>query len=119
MCADMNWDMSSRTGHAVTMRRFMDRLNLCSLWEPHDIDFTHVHTDLSSVSNLEHFVCIERLLSSVKSCGPINLGDNKSRHLIMFKLDVGALPLKVKPEQVCVKQPAWYKATINQCEAYI
>ena len=33
MCADMNWDMSRHTGHAVTVRRWMDRLNLCSMWE--------------------------------------------------------------------------------------
>ena len=36
----------------------------------------------------------------------------------MLKLDVGALPTKVKAEQVHVKRPAWYKATHEHCEAY-
>ena len=111
--------MSRHTVHAVTVKRFLDGVNLCSLWEHHNIGFTHVHNDLSSVSTLDHFICNERLLAAVKSCGLIHLGDNQSRHPpIMMKLDVGALPLKLKPEFVVAKRPARYKATVDQYEAY-
>ena len=44
-CGDINWEMSRQTGFSLTVRRFLDRLGLTSLWEHHDIDYTHVHTD--------------------------------------------------------------------------
>ena len=119
VCADMNWDMSRTGGFSVTVRRFLDRLSLCSLWETHHVDFTHVHTDLSSVSTLDHFVCNERLLPFVKSCGVMHFGDNPSRHSpIMLKLNLGGLPVRKRPDPIHIRRPSWYKATTNQCEAF-
>ena len=119
ICADMNWDMSRTTGFAMTVRRFIDRLNLCSLWEHHTVDFTHVHTDLKSLSTIDHFICNERLLPFVAGAGPLHSGDNPSRHSpIMVKLKMGELPVKVKCEAERVRRPYWYKANIDNCEAF-
>ena len=110
--ADMNWDMSRQTGHAVTVRRFIDRLNLCSVWESHAIDFTHIHTDNKAVSTLDHFICNARLLEVVTDCDVMHLGDNTSRHSpIVLKLNLGVLPVKTRTNPVRAKRPAWYKAT--------
>ena len=117
--ADMNWDMSRQTGFAVTVRTFLDRLNLCSVWEEHPIDFTHVHTDNKSVSTLDHFICNARLLQFVTDCGPLHFGDNTSRHSpIMLKLNLGSLPVRVKSNPVRPKRPSWYKATEEQTKSY-
>ena len=117
--ADMNWDMSRQTGFAVTVRRFIDRLNLCSVWEEHPIDFTHIHTDNKTVSTLDHFICNARLLEFVTECNVMHFGDNTSRHSpIVLKLDLGSLPARERSNPVRPKRPAWYKATEDQANNY-
>ena len=61
----------------------------------------------------------ERLLSLVVDCGPIHIGDNRSRHSpVMVKLNLGAIKLK-KPALIkSTKKPAWYKANEQQLPAY-
>ena len=58
-CGDLNWEMSRQTGFSVTVKTFLDRLGLISLWEHHEVDYTHVHTDDKSFTTLDHFVCNE------------------------------------------------------------
>ena len=119
---DLNWDMSRQSGFALTVRRFLDRVGLVSLWEHHQVDFTHIHTDDKSVSTLDHFIVNQRLLPLVTDCGPIHLGDNLSRHSpIMVKINLGDLPVMKKSSNFRPLRPAWYKATEmqqkNYCEA--
>ena len=119
IAADMNWDMSRQTGFCLAVRQFLDRVGLCSLWEHHPIDYTHMHTDDTSVSTIDHFIVNERLVGLVRDCGPIHLGDNMSRHSpIVVKFDLGSLPAAGKSAVVRPKRPAWYKATEQQVEAY-
>ena len=118
-CGDINWEMSRQTGFSLTVRRFLDRLGLTSLWEHHDIDYTHVHTDDRSVTSLDHFICNERLLPLVTDAGVLHFGDNTSRHSpIMVKLDMGALPVKKKSTEVRPRRPAWYKASEAHVKNY-
>ena len=119
MAADMNWDMSRQSGFALTVRRFLDRIGLSSLWENHPVDFTHIHTDDKSVSTIDHFIVNQRLLPLVSNCGPIHLGDNPSRHSpIMVRLNLGDLPMMKKSDDSRPLRPAWYKATKLQQENY-
>ena len=119
IAADMNWDMSRQTGFCLAVRQFLDRVNLTSLWEHHTIDYTHMHTDHTSVSTIDHFLVNERLLDLVKDCGPVHLGDNLSRHSpIMVKFDLGSLPAAGKSAAVRPRRPAWYKASEEQQELY-
>ena len=116
---DMNWDMSRQSGFALTVRRFLERLNLCSVWENHPVDFTHMHTDNKAVSTLDHFICNSRLLQSVTDSGVCHFGDNPSHHSpIMLKLNLGSLPVKIKSNPVRHKRPAWYKASEQQMSQY-
>ena len=118
-CGDLNWEMTRQTGFSVTVRTFLDRLGLTSLWEHHEVDYTHVHTDDKSFTSLDHFVCNERLLPLVKDCGVCHFGDNNSRHSpIVVKLDMGALPLREKTSEVKPRRPAWYKASEVQIAKY-
>ena len=36
---DMNWDMSRQSGFSRTMKQFMERVGLISVWEHHPIDY--------------------------------------------------------------------------------
>ena len=61
----------------------------------------------------------ERLLSLVADCGPLHLGDNRSRHSpILVKLNLGAIPAKQEFLMKTPRRPAWYKADTEQTQAY-
>ena len=116
---DLNWDMTRDTEFAIIMRRFMSRIGLFSLWERYPVDYTHIHTDYKSTSVIDHFLVNERLLPLVDDCGPIHLGDNRSRHSpIMVKLNLGAIPVKQKVNSRIPKRPAWYKASKEDILSY-
>ena len=116
---DLNWDMSRNSEFAIIMRRFMTRIGMVSLWERYPVDYTHLHTDYKSTSVIDHFMMNERLLSLVEDCGPLHLGDNRSRHSpIMVKLNLGAIPVKQKVNIKTPKRPAWYKATEDDILSY-
>ena len=97
----------------------MDKVGLVSLWDKFPVDYTHIHTDYKSTSVIDHFVMNERLVSLVTDCGPIHLGDNRSRHSpIMVKLNMGAIPVKQKETIRTIKRPAWYKASQENISAF-
>ena len=97
----------------------MSRLGLISLWERHQVDYTHMHTDFKSTSVIDHFIMNERLLSLVVDCGPLHLGDNRSRHSpIMMKLDLGHLPVQKRVKATATRRPCWYKAEQHQVEEF-
>merc|ERR1711867_400016 len=88
LAADMNWDMTRQTGFALSVRQFLNRVNLCSISESKSINYTHIHMDDKSVSTIDHFIVNERLLDLMTDCGPLHFGDNMSRHLpIMVRIN--------------------------------
>ena len=101
------------------MRRFLDKLGLISVWDHHQIDYTHVHTDDRTFTTLDHFVCNERILPLITDCAVMHYGDNNSRHSpIMLRLKVGALPLRQDKDEVRQKRPGWYKANETHISNY-
>ena len=114
---DLNWDPRRLSGFSFTLRQFLERIGLVSVWDHHPIDFTHVHTDLISTSILDHFVVNKRLLSLIKDANVLHLGDNLSRHCpIMLKINLGGVPVKRKIESKRPRRPMWYKA--NEFEIF-
>ena len=108
---DLNWDMSRSTGFSTCMQHFIDRIGLVSVWNKFPVGYTHVHTDLTSTSTLDHFLVNERLLSLITDAGPLHLGDNLSRHSpIMLKLNIGSIPKQNSAQIKSVSRPLWYKA---------
>ena len=115
----MNWDPRRRSGFSIAMKEFMERLGLVSVWEEHPVSYTHIHTDLTSTSTLDHFIVNSRLLSLIVDADVMHLGDNLSRHSpIMLKLKLGSIPVQKKTKSVAPGRPAWYKAEQNDKEDY-
>ena len=120
--ADLNWDMARNTQFALTVSRFMEKLNLVSLWNHHRVDHTYeqlCRNDRVSQSTIDHFVLSPRLLALVVDCGVVHRGDNLSFHSpIWVKLRVGALPLKKRISASSEKKPSWSKASQEQIDSY-
>ena len=114
---DLNWDMGRTTGFSSSMKQFMEKVGLLSVWEHHPVNYTHMHTDLVSTSTIDHFLVNERLLSVIVDAGVLHLGDNLSRHSpIMMKLDLGQLPLQKRVKTSVPRRPSWYKAEQSQLD---
>ena len=92
---------------------------MVSVWEHHPVTYTHIHTDQTSTSTLDHFLINERLLSVIAGADVLHLGDNLSRHSpIMLKLDLGKLPTAKRVKTVNCKKPSWYKAEDTHREEF-
>ena len=117
---DLNWDNRRDSGFSQTMRDFVSRIGLKSVWEKFQVGYTHIHTDLKSTSILDNFLVNERLLDLIEDAGVLHLGDNLSRHSpIMIKLNLGSIPLKSeRKEEPKPRRPAWYKATPEDINDY-
>ena len=89
---DLNFDSSRRSGFTNTVREFLTRLGLYSVWDKFPVDFMHLHTDFKSASVIDHFLVNQRLLENIEDAGPVHLGDNLSRHSpIMIRLALPAI----------------------------
>ena len=112
LSADLNWDPVRRTQFANTVKDFVGRTGLVSLWQEHPVDYTHVHTDYKSTSTLDHFLVSPRLVQLVSDCGVRHSGDNMSRHSpIYVRLKLGSLPVKSKVKSSAPRRPAWARAS--------
>ena len=79
--SDLNWDLTRNTQFSQIMRRFMEKLNLVTLWSHYDINHTFeqiCRNGRVSHSTVDHFVVSQRLLPLVEGCGVIHRGDNLS-----------------------------------------
>ena len=104
---DLNWDPRRRTGFAMTVSNFLERIGLVSAWTKFPVSHTHVHTDLKSTSILDHFLMDEALLKVVEGAEAADLGDNLSRHSpCILKLRVGELPARPRV-QAEGKKASW------------
>ena len=118
---DFNYDCRRNSGFAVSMKQFLLRVGLHSVWEKFPVDYTHLHTDNKSTSILDNFYVNERLLQYVQSAAPVHLGDNLSRHSpIILSLSLGDIPMSA-PGEGGMKQScrlAWNKAEQQQVDGY-
>ena len=117
---DFNFDIGRNSGFVNIIKQFLMKTNLISVWEKFDIDYTHVHTDMKSLSTIDHFFVNQRLLDLIQDAGPVHLGDNLSRHSpIMIKICLPVIPDKVDTHRAAViRRPAWYKATQVETDLY-
>ena len=117
---DFNFDISRNSWFVNMIKQFLVKTNLISVWEKFDIDYTHVHTDMKSLSTIDHFFVNQRLLDSIQDAGPVHLGDNLSRHSpIMIKICLPVIKDKVdSPRAPLNRRPAWYKATQADVDLY-
>ena len=104
----------------LIVSRFIEKLNLVTLWNHHNIDHTYeqlCRNDRVSQSTIDHFILSPRLLPLVVDCGVVHRGDNLSFHSpIWVKLRVGALPLKNSVNTSPEKKPSWSRASQEQID---
>jgi hypothetical protein len=118
--ADMNWDRTRNNHFTRTVAAALERLGLTTVWEGREVDYTHIHTNGTSTSTIDHFLVSRRLLDLVEDCGPVHRGDNLSRHSPIFlSLRLGELPRRqpeVQPPPP--RMPAWGRATEDELTGY-
>ena len=83
LAADLNWDLVRRTQFANTVRDFVERSGLVTLWSEHPVDYTHVHTDHKSTSTLDHFLISPRLVPLVSDCGVRHSAQSSTSFIIL------------------------------------
>ena len=116
---DFNWDVNRDSGFSHQLRDFIIRIGLVSVWETHPVSHTHIHTNMQSMSTLDHFMVDPALLPAIIDAGALHLGCNLSRHSpIMIKLDIGNLPTRSVHSPSKPKRPAWYKAEAAHKETF-
>ena len=97
----------------------MDQIGLVDVWDTFPVDYTHIHTDMKSLSTLDRFLISPGLLPYVADAGPLHLGDNPSRHSpIMLRLCIGSIPVKKSCVESVPRRPAWYKAGLGDINSY-
>ena len=100
IAGDFNFDERRVSGFATTVRDFLKKVGLTSVWNKFQADFTHMHTDYISTSIIDHFFVNSSLLDHIIYAGPLHLGDNRSSHSpIMLKLQLNDIPTCEKQEQ--------------------
>ena len=116
---DLNWDMVRVTQFSRRMHDFIERMGLVSLWSQNPVDFTHVHTDNTSVSTVDHFLLSPRLLPLVVDSKVLHRGDNLSRHSpILVRLNLGSLPMRKNVKSKTPRKPSWPKASEENTSEY-
>ena len=88
---DFNWDRTRNTGFVACIQRWVDRVGLVDVWDTFPMDYTHIHTDMKSLSTLDRFLVSPGLLPCIQDAGVLHFrdGDNPSRHSpIMLKISI-------------------------------
>ena len=117
--SDLNWDPSRNTQFSRTVKAFIQECELVSVWDSFPVPYTHVHTDKSSKSILDHFLVSPKLLELIEDCGIIERGDNQSRHCpIWLKLKLGELPLRKPVGKWLPQRPDWSNSTVSNRDDY-
>ena len=93
---DFNWDVNS-SGFSHQLRNFIIRIGLVSVWETHPVSHSHIHTNMQSMSTLDHFIVDPALLPAI----------------IDADLPTRSVHSPSKP-----KRPAWYKAEAAHKETF-
>ena len=119
LAGDLNTDMLRRSSHVQAVRDFMTRCSLVSLWDYHEVDFTHSHESENgnvSHSTLDHILTLRRSLDSVVSAGVLHQVENLSDHEPVYAVIGVESPAKKENEEVKNKapKPMWNTATEDQ-----
>ena len=116
---DWNYDHRRNTRFCRIFDEFLDKNDLVSIWTKFPADFTYRHTDLKSISLIDHFFVTKSFLSNCLDAAPIHLGDNRSPHSpIMLKIKIPFVGEKEKTEMLPISKPDWKKANDLDIDNY-
>ena len=85
---DINADFARATNHTETVQEALDELNLFTMWDEHEVDFTCMSevNEVTKVSKLDHFFVSQNIKDTVEDAGVIHHPDNKSDHCPIFSV---------------------------------
>ena len=110
---DINADFVRATNHTETVQELLDELNLFTLWDEHEVDFTCVNevNEVTRVSKLDHFFLSHNLRCLVDNAGVIHHIDNKSDHCPIYSV-FKSLEIKEEAKLSCDARPkpSWRRA---------
>ena len=116
---DWNFDPRRNTRFCRILKEFFDKNELKSIWTKFPTEFTYRHTDLKSISLIDHFFVNESFLERCIDAAPLHLGDNRSNHSpIMLKVDIPKVVKKENHGGITISRPSWSKADYEDKEAY-
>ena len=116
---DWNYDPRRNTRFCRFLSDFFDKNNLRSIWTKFHADYSYRHTDLKSLSLIDHFFVTKEFLDKCVDAAPLHLGDNRSSHSpIMLRINIPQINEKENNAGLTVKRPNWKKAYSEDIEAY-
>ena len=114
---DINADFLRATNHTETVQEVLDKLNLFTLWEDYEVDFTCVSeaNEVTHVSKLDHFFLSQNMKNQVENAGVIHSLENKSDHCPIYSV-FKSLEIKQEAKLSCDAQPkpSWRRANEEQ-----
>ena len=82
-------------------------------------DHSYRHTDLKSLSLIDHFFVSESFFDNCVDAAPLHLGDNRSNHSpIMLKIKIPIITAKESISGLTIKRPNWKMAYSEDIDAY-
>ncbi len=116
LAGDLNCDFTCTTGFVDNVKMFMRNTGLSPLWSKYYVDYTHLHTDGTSTSTIDHFMVSGNILEICENGGVTHSVDNLSNHSIIYAVlqDCSNLNEDDHHDNRCEtisSKPAWYKTS--------
>ena len=121
LVGDLNCEFLRNSSHVETIKEFMSRNNMYSLWRDYQVDFTHTFQKEDGncfMNTLDHILTLSKLSIDVVDAGVIHHIDNMSDHepiYAVIKVDESesedaceAQPIRATPK------PNWEEASSDQ-----
>ena len=119
LAGDINADFLRNSSHVQEVRNFMSRLNLFSLWDIYDVDFTHTFERATGEvyhNTIDHILTLSRSQSTIEDAGVIHSIENMSDHepiYAIIKVE-HAIESDDADEPIGKPRPVWRNATEDQ-----
>ena len=118
---DLNSDLNRVTHHVNAIREFASVTNL-SFGINHvlsNVDFTFESKGSGTRSTIDHFMLDSCLFGIIKYYDTFSSVENLSDHnAVLCELDLDVKYLIQNKDRVYTPNPAWYKASLDDCKTY-
>ena len=114
---DINADFIRRTNHTEAVQEELDEMNLFTLWDEHEVDFTSMHevNDVTRVSKIDHIFLSQNLRDQVEDAGVLHHPDNKSDHCPIYSVfRTLEIQQEVQDSKNAKSKPSWRRANLEE-----
>ena len=119
MAGDFNWHWDRNTQISSRLLDWFNKLKLVSVWQDHEIDFTHTHVDLSSCQVLDHFMVSMNVRNKIVGANVKHSGYTPSRHdVIWFTMEIDGFDKNIPDTEEKMKLPDWARASEDAVHHY-